>query len=93
MVDMICHKVYELLMSILNHIILYYSQNYSTYIKANQDHAEENKKFLYIMEISSRKKQIMHNVISPKILRTRRIQRYTHARRVADPWADGAYAG
>ena len=45
------------------------------------------------MEISSRKKQIMHNVISPKILRTRRIQRYTHARRIADPWADGAYAG
>jgi hypothetical protein len=56
----------------------------------------ENKNFINIMdvelEISSRfsilfeicivhKKQIMHNVISPKIIRTRSIQRrYTHAR-------------
>jgi hypothetical protein len=39
------------------------------------------------------KKQIMHNVISPKILRTRRIQRrYIHARPGASLWADGAYA-
>ena len=35
----------------------------------------------------------MHNVISPKILRTRRIQRrYTHAHPGASLWADGAYA-
>jgi hypothetical protein len=35
----------------------------------------------------------MHNVISPNVLRTRCIQRwYKCARRVADPWADGAYA-
>jgi hypothetical protein len=35
----------------------------------------------------------MHDVISPKILRTRRIQRrYTHARPGASLWADGAYA-
>ena len=39
------------------------------------------------------KKQIMHNVISSKILRIRRIQRrYTHARPGASLWADGAYA-
>jgi hypothetical protein len=35
----------------------------------------------------------MHKVISPNVLRTRRIQRlYTRAHRVADPWSDGAYA-
>jgi hypothetical protein len=35
----------------------------------------------------------MHNNISPKILRTRRIQRrYTHAHPGASLWADGAYA-
>ena len=35
----------------------------------------------------------MDNVISPKILRTRRIQRrYTQAHPGASLWADGAYA-
>ena len=39
------------------------------------------------------KKQIIHNVISPKIIRIRRIQRrYIHARPGASLWADGAYA-